>query len=364
MENVHSFLKSSTIHGLSYISSTKRLLKLFWTLVVLSGFTGAGLLIYESFQSWAESPITTTIETLPIKDITFPKISVCPPENTFTDLNYDLIKTKKVTLDEVKRENLTNFAVELINEAIYEETLANLNKIKEKNRLNNWYKKYTKIEIPFYGEGNRFNYNITTSDTDGSISSQDFGENFNATKMETNFHYSIKIYPPNDVVNNTNVTLDMTIDRVPLMNNLNDKIKILNKWGSYKILDTIKGKSIWRFSPPGIIGGENFKKVNDFREIIIERKISTDEVRALNYHRMPGFNVSWYYKSTNYSTVSNRRRIFNDEANVKVFSRYVSYYNKIEVRFVCSKFETTFFLELQTLFCLITRAVMKKCGIF
>ena len=321
MEGLRTFLESSTIHGLSYISSTKRLQRLFWTLVVILGFSGAAVLIYQSFQSWEESPITTTIETLPIKEITFPKISVCPPQNTFTDLNYDLIKTNNVTLDEVKRENLTNIAIELINEAVHKETLENINKIQEKNRFSNWYKRNTKIEIPYYGDDNRFYYNITTSDTYGSISSQDFGENFNATKMETNFHYSIKIYPPNDVVNNTNVTLHIEIDRVLLMNNLNDNIKILSKWGTFQILDS-NGKTPWGFSPPGIIGGRNLSIVNDYREIIIERKIKSDDVNNLNYNRMPGFNISWYYTKTTAGTTVSGKGFFKDETNGREFNRY------------------------------------------
>ena len=36
------------------------------------GFTGAGVLIYQSFKSWADSPIVTTIENLPIEKFTFP----------------------------------------------------------------------------------------------------------------------------------------------------------------------------------------------------------------------------------------------------------------------------------------------------
>ena len=69
MEGVRVFLESSTIHGLSYISTTSRLVKIFWILVVIGGFTGAGVLIYQSFQAWNESPVTTTIETLPITEI-------------------------------------------------------------------------------------------------------------------------------------------------------------------------------------------------------------------------------------------------------------------------------------------------------
>ena len=94
MEGVRTFLESSTIHGLVYIATTKKsLAKIFWILVVIGGFTGAGVMIYNSFQSWNDSPIKTTIETLPITEITFPKVTVCPPKNTYTDLNYDLMVT-------------------------------------------------------------------------------------------------------------------------------------------------------------------------------------------------------------------------------------------------------------------------------
>ena len=91
MENVRNFLESSTIHGLAYIATGRKYVRLFWTLVVIAGFTGAGYMIHESFQSWNESPVKTTIETLPITELTLPKVTVCPPENTYTDLNYDLI---------------------------------------------------------------------------------------------------------------------------------------------------------------------------------------------------------------------------------------------------------------------------------
>ena len=100
MECVTTFLESSTIHGLAYIASGRKYVRLFWTLVVVSGFTGAGILINASFQSWADSPVKTTIETQPISEITFPKVTVCPPKNTYTDLNYDLLMAENMTLDD------------------------------------------------------------------------------------------------------------------------------------------------------------------------------------------------------------------------------------------------------------------------
>ena len=74
---------------------------------------GAGFLIKESFNSWSESPIKTTIETLPISKIKFPKVTVCPPKNTFTDLNYDMMMTEHITLTEEIRDEMFKYAVEV-----------------------------------------------------------------------------------------------------------------------------------------------------------------------------------------------------------------------------------------------------------
>ena len=91
MEGVKSFLETSTIHGLSHITTGSKLIKLFWIFVVFFGFTAASIIIYQSFQNWGVNPITTTIETLPISKIILPKVTECPPKNTFTKLNHNLI---------------------------------------------------------------------------------------------------------------------------------------------------------------------------------------------------------------------------------------------------------------------------------
>ena len=99
INDIRTYLENSTVHGLSYISSTRRLWRLFWILVVIGGFSGAVYLIYLSFQSWNESPVKTTIETLPISEVIFPKITICPPRNSYTNLNYDLIKISNKTIE-------------------------------------------------------------------------------------------------------------------------------------------------------------------------------------------------------------------------------------------------------------------------
>ena len=99
MEGLKNYLESATVHGLAYISQTRNFAKIFWILVVISGFTGAGVLIHQSFANWQESPVKTTVETLPISEVTFPKISVCPPVKKLTNLNYDIVMAENNSLN-------------------------------------------------------------------------------------------------------------------------------------------------------------------------------------------------------------------------------------------------------------------------
>ena len=69
-----NFLESSSIHGLAHIAHAQKFAKVLWIFIVVSGFIGAGTLIHQSFKSWSESPIITNIETLPISEISIPKV--------------------------------------------------------------------------------------------------------------------------------------------------------------------------------------------------------------------------------------------------------------------------------------------------
>ena len=110
MEGWSEFLKSSTIHGLSYIPITKKHVRLFWIMIVTMSFIGAGFMIYLSFKDWAENPIKTTLKTRPIKEITLPKVTVCPPKNTYTNLNYDITMLENMTMDNDTRDRIMSWS--------------------------------------------------------------------------------------------------------------------------------------------------------------------------------------------------------------------------------------------------------------
>ena len=195
MEGVRTFLESLTIHGLGYIPSTRKLVKLFWMAVVIIGFTCASIMIYQSFQDWQDNPITTTIDTSPIKEITFPKVTVCPPKNTFTDLNYDLMMAENITLDENTRTELTNYAIELLYDQLFDMIMANLSKLEDNNRYYNWYHGFTEIKLPYYEiRGGWYKYEVNTWATTGTIKTKFFGDKFDADKVEKRILYKINVY--------------------------------------------------------------------------------------------------------------------------------------------------------------------------
>ena len=115
MGTLKEFLESSTIHGLTYISSgPSKLAKAFWLLVVLSGFSLAIYLINDSYVDWQASPIATSITTHSISELDFPTITVCPPEGSNTALNYDLMKARNITLSDTQRHALLNLTRKML----------------------------------------------------------------------------------------------------------------------------------------------------------------------------------------------------------------------------------------------------------
>ena len=49
-----------------------------------------------------------------MSEIKFPKVTVCPPKNTYTDLNYDLMLADNVRLTEDMINELYQYAIEVV----------------------------------------------------------------------------------------------------------------------------------------------------------------------------------------------------------------------------------------------------------
>ena len=192
----------------------------------------------------------TTIETHLITEITFPKIAVCPPKNTYTDLNYDLMMAENMTLDNNTRKELfynaikilydhlceTNFdaksmqfntfqhnCTELLFEYVHKSILTNMSLLVDNDRYYNWYHGYTQIKLPLYGSIKDYTNNdygfydksimVYTSASSGSVYTQYFAENIDEDKFDLDdFWFNVQIYPPASAKNDTNVTLHLKLE--------------------------------------------------------------------------------------------------------------------------------------------------------
>ena len=93
MDVLREFLETSTIHGLSYISTSRsKVAKAIWFLCVLFSLSAAFFLIWKATAEQEEDPFSTTIAIRPIKELDFPVVSICPPKDTNTALNHGLQK--------------------------------------------------------------------------------------------------------------------------------------------------------------------------------------------------------------------------------------------------------------------------------
>ena len=277
MTELESFLESSSINGLNHISNTRRHGRLFWILVVLTGFIASGFLIYESFQSWKESPVKTTIETLPITELTFPKVTVCPPKNTYTNLNYDLMLIENMTLDNDVRIELTEYALALLHNNLYDKTMADLSKLQEEDRYKNWYHEVGALKLP-----HKKVYLVYNHAPSGSIYTQHFGEQFNFKNVESEIESRINFEAPQNYVGNENVTFHIVIEKRSMK-------------------DLSSGYDKFRYN-----GLEFDTELNTFAKnytppptwiplMITKRKVSKVDIENLNMKVMPGFNITWYY---------------------------------------------------------------------
>ena len=276
MEGVRTFLESSTIHGLIYISTTQKYARFFWFLVVISGFVGASFLIKESFDSWSESPIKTTIETLPISDIQFPKVTVCPPRNTFTDLNYDLMMTENLTLTEEMRDEMFKYALEVLVQSDW-------TKLHEEDRFYNWYYGYTDIKLPTYKSSSGLNFEIHTSATSGEVTTQHYGEQFMPELVERYLRYVVQVYPPESVKDNDNLTLHFKLDKLSMTG----------------LVRSRNERFLVKRHPVGADQTSLYTNLSmdpyGSKRIELARDVSAEEVEAQKLVGMPGFRFSWWY---------------------------------------------------------------------
>ena len=279
MEHVKAFLDSSTIHGMSWISSSKRFSRLFWILVVIGGFTCAGYMIHQSLDNWNKSPITTTLETLPISDITFPNVSVCPPKNSILNFNYDIIKSTEIQLNTSTRKQLLDYAFDTTQDIFWEEIMLNISKLEYPSRYHDWYHGYTRLQYPYHN-GDEFLYFEATYATTGNITTKYFGEEFDIEKTDAKMQIEIKISSPDSLENDSDSTAIFKVLKNTLKEIQDVDKMILN-------LDLIDA-DLTTYNA-------NSTDMINYKYLYLRRKATKEDLSSIDQDQMPGFNLVWFY---------------------------------------------------------------------
>ena len=292
------FLESSTIHGLVYLSTERKLSKLFWIIVVIAGFSYSGYLIQGSISNWSESPIKTIIETRPISELTFPKVTVCPPKNTFTDLNYDLLMVQNKTMTNETKQQFVSVVMSEFHNSGYYDYIDYVNMLEEDNRAYNLYHAFSTYTTTYLSD-KTFNIGFGTSASSGVVKTQYFAMKFEVDKIATNqnLKYYFAVQTPPEAKDNSDYTLTVEIDS-NLMNvssNSTDDLYIF--FGDYWYAVDQK---VYNITSPG-----------DTVEFELERYVTKEDVENnMHLKSMPGFKVTWKWnKNIDYATYKDE--IFN-----------------------------------------------------
>lgn len=279
MEGFRTFFESSTIHGLAYISTTRKFSRVFWIITVITGFSTAAFLIHSSFQSWSDSPIKTTVEKLPISKMKFPKVTVCPPRGTFTDLNYDIMLAENTTFEKEQAIELNSFIYEVVNNHVYMDEWTKLN---EDNIFSNWYQGYTIFSPPknhpFFGNS----HFLDSSALSGVVTTEFFGDTFQEDKIEKKASHQVTVSPPENLILDENITLHLKVEIERIAGHSGEQMYITPGFYQLELND-----ANFNVSPPVQYS------------FSFQRDISSDKLSKVKMDIMPGFRISWHYTSNN-----------------------------------------------------------------
>ena len=238
-----------------------------------------------------------------------PNITVCPPKNSYLNLNYDIIKSKEVLIDNDTRQEFLEYAIEVAQDALHAEIMKNLSILEDPDRFNNWYRGYNRISYPYFMEGrlqfnrkvdggastytydNQLIYGILSSALSGNISTKYFGENLDEKKVERDIFFRISVYPPKSVKGDEKAAMILQIKKISVQND--DKLPEMKLNGLHGLSNSITDWSLNITSYPYMILEKNDGNFN--LEVSLYRKLSKHDILNTKQKKMPGFSFSWRY---------------------------------------------------------------------
>ena len=170
--------------------------------------------------------------------------------------------------------------------------MSNLSKLQDDDRYYNWYHRYTKISLPeldFAASNSigtkakyEINYSIQTYALKGSISTQYFGEEFDAENVVTDISYKIDVKTPDglDTRDIRHIKLHFEVELVSV-----------DEAGTERyFIDRDLISSTEENIEKNLTVSPQYGRMRPFQ---LQRKVSRDFMK--NVKRMPGFKFRWFY---------------------------------------------------------------------
>ena len=301
MDVLKDYLEASSLAGLSFISSSNSVWsRSAWIIAVIPSVFFAVYQIDSTFKSWDKNPVSTDVEALPISGVKLPGITVCPPKGSHTGLNYDLIRARNITLENKDRQEMINYAVDILidDDVIVDEVHMFSTEDRQRNTLVG--------NIPFFQKEEWDSNIFLTSATSGSVSNIGFGEQFELAKFPFKYKwdcylqidYKLKLLHPGShfvIEIQKDIGGDFGIeelwihypDNKAFCRRSAEKNRICQDLGKYF------RKTIKRKIPIGY-----FKHGGTF-DIEYIRSWSQKDFDLWEEKRMTGFHAKWYFEDEN-----------------------------------------------------------------
>ena len=137
----------------------------------------------------------------------FIRVSVCPPVNTSTNLNKDLLNTENVALNREARDELVKLAAVWLEGNVAKDLFEELRSLKEENQWKNWYLGYTVVRLPYTDYNQRRMYKIFSTAVPGSASSPLFRQEFSEDTFRKKIIPNYIIYLPDSITAPGNLSM-------------------------------------------------------------------------------------------------------------------------------------------------------------
>ena len=145
--------------------------KCLWLLTVSVGFFAAGYFIHDAYPESLTQPVSSSTSTHPIGEFDFPLVTVVPPKDSYTALNYDLMTADNDSLTEENREILKTNATAIFVEQDYSEFLKEFLSISNAKQVYYGFQKIIKLSFESGLE-------MVVWNNSGSVQTPWFGESY------------------------------------------------------------------------------------------------------------------------------------------------------------------------------------------